>query len=93
MRHLYRASVVVAAVAAASLGAAFIGVALADGYKAADRVVRPAPASTEVLPERFLRGYDPVTVTFTSDMVNGPGPGDDVSSFAQLKPAWPGAWT
>ncbi len=88
-----RVLAVVVAVAAVGLG-----VALADAYRPADRVTRAAPAQTEVLPERFLRGYDPVTVTFTGDIGpafpgGGPGPADDASSFAQLKPPWPGAWT
>ena len=82
------AAAILSVVAVVAVGAAF-----ADVYRPADRVVRAAPAQTEVLPERFLRGYDPVTITFTGDQVPGPGPGDDVSSFANMKPAWPGAWT
>lgn len=82
------AAAILSVVAVVAVGAAF-----ADVYRPADRVVRAAPAQTEVLPERFLRGYDPVTITFTGDQVSGPGPGDDVSSFANMKPAWPGAWT
>ena len=77
--------------------AAVVGVGVAfAGYQPADRISRAAPATTEVLPERFLRGYDPITVTFVADV--GPGgtfplPADDASSVAKLSPAWPGAWT
>ncbi len=85
--HLLTASAAVAAITVTVIGVAFAG------YQPADRVVRAAPASTEVLPERFLRGYDPVTVTFVADVGPGPGPADDASAFAQLKPNWPGAWT
>jgi len=68
-------------------------VAFADSYRPADRVSRLPPGQTEVLPERFLRGFDPVTITFTGDVGPGPGPADDVSTLATLKPAWPGAWS
>ncbi len=71
---------------------AVVGVALADAYVPADRIARAAPSSTEVLPEKFLRGFDPITVTFTTDVATGPGPADD-SALATLKPAWPGAWS
>ena len=75
--------------------AAIVGgvVAFADSYRPADRVTRLPPSQTEVLPERFLRGFDPVTVTFTGDVGAGPGPADDASTLATLKPAWPGAWS
>jgi uncharacterized protein YfaS (alpha-2-macroglobulin family) len=73
--------------------ALLVGSAMAGSYVAGDRVVRTAPKETEVLPERFLRGFDPITVTFTSDVARGPGPADDAAGLATLKPAWPGAWT
>ncbi|HEY4219784.1 MAG TPA: hypothetical protein VGO62_00545, partial [Myxococcota bacterium] len=63
-------------------------------YTAGDEHQRPASSKTEILPERFLRGFDPVTVYFVDNV--GPqahAPADDVSKIAQLKPAWPGAWT
>lgn len=89
---LRRVVAAVAAVAAVVVVVA-VGRAFADDYRAADSGTRPPPAQTEVLPEKFLRGYDPITVAFTSDKVSAPGPGDAVSSVVQLKPAWPGAWT
>ncbi|MDP2340780.1 MAG: alpha-2-macroglobulin family protein [Deltaproteobacteria bacterium] len=91
--HLLSASAAVVAVAATAVSFVVWGVAFAAGYEPGDRVARAAPATTEVLPEKFLRGYDPVTVTYVGDVGPGPGPADDASSFAQLKPAWPGAWT
>ncbi len=65
-----------AVAAAAAVAIAIVGVALADTYVAADRIVRPPPAQTEVLPERFLRGFDPITVTFVGDGAPGPRPPD-----------------
>ncbi len=82
-----------AVAAAAAVAIAIVGVALADTYVAADRIVRPPPAQTEVLPERFLRGFDPITVTFVGDVAAGPGPADDISKLIDMKPAWPGAWS
>jgi uncharacterized protein YfaS (alpha-2-macroglobulin family) len=75
------------------VAAAVVGVAFADTYVAADRVVRAPPAKTEVLPERFLRGFDPITVTFVNDVSAGPGPADDISKLIEMRPSWPGAWT
>ena len=70
-----------------------LGVAFAQQYQAADVLTRPPPSRTEVLPERFLRGFDPITVTFVGDVAKGPGPADDVENLATITPAWPGAWT
>ena len=89
MRHRFLPAAIVAVVAVVGI----VGVALADAYVPADRIARVPPSSTEVLPERFLRGFDPITVTFTSDVAAGPGAGDDVTKLAAIKPAWPGAWT
>ncbi|MGL4966989.1 MAG: Ig-like domain-containing protein [Inquilinus sp.] len=47
----------------------------------------------QVVPERFLRRWDPVTVFFNRDA--GPragGPEDDPAKFATLSPDQPGAW-
>ena len=47
----------------------------------------------KVVPERFLRSWDPVTVFFDRDA--GPasgGPEDAPERFVTLKPATPGAW-
>ena len=47
-----------------------------------------------VVPDRFLRAWDPVTVFFDRDP--GPpagGPEDDAERFVRLAPAHPGAFT
>ena len=49
---------------------------------------------TQILPDRFLRRWDPVTVLFDRDA--GPadgGPEDDPARLVTLSPAKPGAWT
>jgi hypothetical protein len=62
-------------------------------YTAADDGERPRGSGTRVLPETFLRGYDPVTVYFDADQVAAKGPADDGPKFLSFAPAWPGAWT
>lgn len=62
-------------------------------YQPADVGQRPRGGGTRVLPESFLRGYDPVTVYFDGDQVNAKGPADDGPSFLSFAPAWPGAYT
>ncbi len=63
---------------------------------------QPAPAfdavaradGVQVVPDRFLRSWDPVTVLLDHD--GGPaggGPEDDPGRFARLDPPHPGAWT
>ncbi len=62
-------------------------------YSAGDDGQRPAGAGTRVLPETFLRGYDPVTVYFDGDQVPQKGPADDGPRYLSFAPAWPGAYT
>ncbi|MCL2011289.1 MAG: hypothetical protein FWG75_00665 [Cystobacterineae bacterium] len=50
------------------------------------------PASAKLLPEQFLRGYDPVTVYFSSSQNGKKGPADDGAKKLQITPAWPGAY-
>src|SRR4051794_30101171 len=48
---------------------------------------------TKVVPERFLRSWDPVTLFFDRDL--GPqagGPEDAPERFVSMNPALPGAW-
>ena len=73
----------------ATLGAA---VALAQ-YQPADQGQRPQGGGLKVLPESFLRGYDPVTVYFSSDVVGPEATGDDGEKYLKLTPGWPGAYT
>ena len=49
---------------------------------------------TQVLPDRFLRRWDPVTVLFDHDAgPRGGGPEDAPERLVTLSPAKPGAWT
>jgi alpha-2-macroglobulin len=53
---------------------------------------KAAPAE-RLLPERFLREYDPVTVFFAQDRgPRGGGPGDDASGLLSISPAHPGEY-
>jgi uncharacterized protein YfaS (alpha-2-macroglobulin family) len=55
---------------------------------------RPNAAGAVVVPDRFLRSWDPVTVFFPAG--RGPaagGPEDAPERFAKLDPPHPGAWT
>jgi uncharacterized protein YfaS (alpha-2-macroglobulin family) len=55
---------------------------------------RPPEAGTVVVPDRFLRSWDPVTVFFPA--ARGPGnggPEDAPERVVRLDPAHPGAWT
>ncbi|MGC4120980.1 MAG: MG2 domain-containing protein [Myxococcales bacterium] len=60
-------------------------------YVPADQGQRPT--SPRVLPDDFLRGYDPVTVYFAGDEGPGRGPADDGAKLLKISPSWPGAWT
>jgi alpha-2-macroglobulin len=76
----------------AALVVAVGAVAAEQIYVTADERERPASTKNEILPERFLRGYDPITVYFTENVGPGRAPADE-TRFARLRPAWPGAWT
>ena len=55
---------------------------------------RPAAsAGTTVVPDHFLRPWDPITIFWNSGRgPNKPGPEDDPSRFVRMEPAQPGAW-
>lgn len=62
------------------------------------RAYEPADAGqrserSPILPEQFLRGYDPITVSFASDEGPGRGDADDGARRLKITPAWPGAWS
>src|SRR5574341_821962 len=62
----------------------------ARSYQPADAGQRAEKAP--ILPEQFLRGYDPVTAYFGSDEGPGRGDADDGAKRLRITPAWPGAW-
>lgn len=76
-----------------ALAVAVGAVAAEQMYVAGDERERPASSKNEILPERFLRGYDPITVYFVDNVGPGRAAADDPSRFARLRPSWPGAWT
>jgi len=65
---------------------------LARDYRPADEHQRPASGATTILPEKFLRGFDPITVYFTGDTGPANGPADNGRRLLAITPAWPGAW-
>ncbi len=54
---------------------------------------RPASPTTVVVPDRFLRSWDPITVFYPGARGPRSGPEDAPGRFAKLEPDWPGAWT
>ena len=63
------------ALALLALLAAFPGAA--QDYRPADESQRPEGGSVRILPEQFLRGFDPVTVYFSDNEGPGKRPADD----------------
>lgn len=86
-----RVSVLLALVASFALTT----VALADPDDLRSLLQRPARANgVVVVPDRFVRSWDPITVFFQAP--TGPakgGPEDHPERVVQLRPAQPGAWT
>jgi hypothetical protein len=68
------------------------GAAQAQPYLAADVGQRPAGSGVKILPETFLRGYDPVTVYFPDVQVGPKANADDGPRRLRVVPEWPGAW-
>ena len=60
-------------------------------YKPADEGQRPRKEG--VLPNQFLRGFDPITVYFSGNEGPGRGPADNGQRPLKITPAWPGAYT
>ncbi len=90
----------VASLAVSMLAVTLTGVAVARGASGPPETPvavsqRPAGTSgTVVVPDRFLRRWDPVTVFFAAD--RGPssgGPEDAPERVVGMRPAHPGAWT
>ncbi len=59
-------------------------------YVPGDRGERPK--NERLLPDEFLRGYDPITVYFQSDRGPARGPADEGEKLLRVEPSWPGAW-
>ena len=54
---------------------------------------RPARVGTVVVPDRYLRSWDPVTVFYPAARgPSGGGPEDDPARFVSIDPAQPGGW-
>ncbi|HUB08598.1 MAG TPA: hypothetical protein VMB50_16450, partial [Myxococcales bacterium] len=72
--------------------AALLLAATPPPYRPADLGQRPDRGGTDILPEQFLRGYDPITAYFSGHEGPGTGPADDGGKLLRIEPAWPGAW-
>lgn len=64
---------------------------LGQTYAPADTGQRPV-GGLKILPEDFLRGYDPVTVYFPDDVVASKANADDGPKRMKMVPEWPGAY-
>lgn len=60
-------------------------------YQPADQGQRAQ--GQQILPEQFLRGFDPITVYFGSDQVGDKANADDGAKRLKLVPEWPGGFT
>ncbi|MCB9743417.1 MAG: alpha-2-macroglobulin [Alphaproteobacteria bacterium] len=70
-------------------------VAIADPDRLDELLARrpDGAVGTVVVPDRFVRPWDPVTIFFASPAgPAGGGPEDDPGRFARVSPAHPGAW-
>lgn len=59
-------------------------------YRPADQGQRPSAGG--ILPEQFLRGFDPITVYFGGDQVADKANADDGNKRLKITPEWPGAY-
>ncbi|WP_224249316.1 alpha-2-macroglobulin [Hyalangium gracile] len=66
--------------------------AAAQDYRPADEDQRPVGGSVRILPEQFLRGFDPVTVYFDDNEGPGKRPADDGAKRLKISPTWPGQY-
>ncbi len=74
------------------VSALFAAPAFAQDYPPADLGEGPATRGTRVLPEQFLRGFDPITVYFDGNVGPGRGPADNGEKVLRIAPRWPGGW-
>lgn len=71
--------------------ALFATAASAEDYVPADRGQRPV-GGLRVLPETFLRDFDPITVYFADDQVPAKAAADDGAKRLSVVPEWPGQY-
>jgi hypothetical protein len=64
----------------------------AQEYRPADESQRPEGGGVRILPDQFLRGFDPVTVYFPGNEGPGKQSADDGAKLLKVLPAWPGQW-
>jgi len=75
----------------ASVSAAAPG-ADSEAYQAADLGVRTERGAVKILPETFLRGFDPITAYFAEEVGPGAGGADEGARILKIEPSWPGAY-
>ena len=78
--------------AAALLALLAVLPAAAQDYRPADESQRPEGGDVRILPEQFLRGFDPVTVYFSGNEGPGKRPADDGAKLLKITPSWPGQY-
>ncbi|MDY7233218.1 alpha-2-macroglobulin [Hyalangium rubrum] len=78
--------------AAALLALLAVLPAAAQDYRPADESQRPQGGQARILPEQFLRGFDPVTVYFSDNVGPGKRAADDGAKLLKLTPSWPGQY-
>ncbi|HZH17575.1 MAG TPA: MG2 domain-containing protein [Archangium sp.] len=64
----------------------------AQEYRPADESQRPEGGGMKILPDQFLRGFDPVTVYFPDNAGPGKQSADDGAKLLKVVPSWPGQW-
>jgi hypothetical protein len=64
----------------------------AQEYRPADESQRPEGGGVRILPDQFLRGFDPVTVYFPDNIGPGKQSADNGAKLLKVVPAWPGQW-
>jgi uncharacterized protein YfaS (alpha-2-macroglobulin family) len=79
--------------ASAILTICLVAAAGATAPPALGAEVRPAGTGTVIVPDRFLRSWDPLTVFFGRATGPAAGPEDQPERYVTLTPDQPGAWS
>ncbi|MFL5321556.1 MAG: hypothetical protein ACJ790_17975, partial [Myxococcaceae bacterium] len=66
--------------------------AQSQDYRPADEAQHPNANALKILPDDFLRGFDPVTVYFPDNAGPGKAPADNGNQLLKVTPSWPGQW-